>query len=93
MSGVTLDGFVESDLDRFPSAMDALKARYDAVLVDTAAGVSSETVVPMSGADASVLVSTPRVASIRDADKTMTVADRATAPVGGVVLTKSGTGR
>ena len=92
-SGVTLDGFVDSDLDRFPAAMDALKARYDAVLVDTAAGVSSETVVPMSGADASVLVSTPRVASIRDADKTITVADRADAPVGGVVLTKSGTGR
>ncbi|MFC7097567.1 P-loop NTPase [Halobaculum marinum] len=92
-SGVDLDGFVKSDLDRFPAAMDALKARYDAVLVDTAAGVSRETVVPMTGADASVLVSTPRVASIRDADKTMTVAERADAPVGGVVLTKSGTGR
>ncbi|WP_277554255.1 P-loop NTPase [Halobaculum limi] len=92
-SGVDLDGFVKSDLDRFPAAMESLKASYDAVLVDTGAGVSRETVVPMRGADASVLVSTPRVASIRDADKTMTVAERADAPVGGVVLTKSGTGR
>lgn len=92
-SGTELDGFVNADLDRFPGALDALKARYDTVVVDTAAGVSRETVVPMGVADASVLVTTPRVASVRDADKTMTVAERADAPVGGVVLTKSGTGR
>ncbi|QLG60547.1 P-loop NTPase [Halorarum salinum] len=92
-SGTELDGFVSADLDRFPGALDALKARYDAVVVDTGAGVSRETVVPTKLADASVLVSTPRVASVRDADKTMTVAERAGAPVGGVVLTKSGTGR
>ncbi|WP_435146465.1 P-loop NTPase [Halobaculum sp. P14] len=92
-SGVDLDGFVNADLDRFPPALDTLRARYDAVIIDTGAGVSRETVVPTASADGAVLVSTPRVASIRDADKTMTVAERADAPVGGVVLTKSGTGR
>lgn len=92
-SGTDLDGFVAADLDRLPGALDALRARYDTVVVDTGAGVSRETVVPMQRADGSLLVTTPRVASVRDADKTMTVAERADAPVGGVVLTKSGTGR
>lgn len=92
-SGTSLEGFMDANVSRFPDVIDALRARYDAVVIDTGAGVSQETVVPTGTADATILVSTPRVASVRDADKTMSVADRAGAPVGGIVLTKSGTGR
>lgn len=92
-SGTSLEGFTDADVSLFPEVVDALQGRYDAVVIDTGAGVSRETVVPTGAADATILVSTPRVASVRDADKTMSVARRAGAPVGGVVLTKSGTGR
>jgi septum site-determining protein MinD len=92
-SGTSLEGFMEANVGRFPDVVEALRARYDAVVIDTGAGVSQETVIPTGAADATILVSTPRVASVRDADKTMSVADRAGAPVGGIVLTKSGTGR
>jgi septum site-determining protein MinD len=92
-SGTSLEGFMDADVQRFPRVIEQLRGRYDAVVIDTGAGVSQETVVPTGAADATILVSTPRVASVRDADKTMSVAQRAGAPVGGVVLTKSGTGR
>lgn len=92
-AGTTLEGFMDAEVSRFPDVIEALRARYDAVVIDTGAGVSRETVVPTGAADATILVSTPRVASVRDADKTTSVAERAGAPVGGIVLTKSGTGR
>jgi septum site-determining protein MinD len=92
-SGTSLEGFMEANVAGFPDVIEALRAQYDAVVIDTGAGISRETVVPTGTADATILVSTPRVASVRDADKTMSVADRAGAPVGGIVLTKSGTGR
>lgn len=92
-SGTSLDGFVDSDLDRFSAVIDELRPRYDAVVIDTGAGVSRETIVPTEAAEATILVSTPRVAAVRDADKTRSVAQRAGAPVGGLVLNRSGTGR
>ncbi|MFB6193784.1 MAG: P-loop NTPase, partial [Halobaculum sp.] len=92
-SGTSLAGFADSDVDRFPAVIDELRPRYDTVVIDTGAGVSKETVVPTGVAEATILVSTPRVAAVRDADKTRSVADRAGAPVGGLVLNRSGTGR
>ena len=92
-SGTSLDGFAASDMRRFPDVIQQLRPRYDAVVIDTGAGVSSETIDAISTAESTILVSTPRVAAVRDADKTRSLAARSGAPVGGLVLTKSGTGR
>ena len=92
-SGTSLDGFADSEMARFPAVIDQLRPRYDAVVIDTGAGVSGETMDALATAESTILVSTPRVASVRDADKTRSLAQRAGAPVGGLVLTQSGTGR
>ncbi|MEF8781398.1 MAG: P-loop NTPase, partial [Haloferacaceae archaeon] len=44
-------------------------------------------------ADRTVVVSTPRVASVRDANKTAELAERLGGEVAGVLFSKSGTGR
>lgn len=91
-SGTDLDGYSDIDFDRLPAVLNSLKDEFDLVIVDTGAGLSRATVEPLRLADATVLVSTPRVAAIRDVNKTKTLAQRVGTPVCGLVLTKSGTG-
>jgi septum site-determining protein MinD len=91
-SGTSLDGYAETDLDRLPGLTSALRQAYDIVLFDTPAGVSEETVEPIRLADEMVLVSTPRVSSVRNADNTLELAERMDVETRGLVVTKSGTG-
>lgn len=91
-SGVDLDGFMAADPKRLAAAVGRLRDDYDVVIIDTGAGVSGATVVPLRIADEVVLVSTPRVASVRDTKKTIDIAERVGGHVVGVVFTKSGSG-
>ncbi|MBV0901448.1 P-loop NTPase [Haloarcula salina] len=91
-SGTTLDGYAATDLDRLPDIVEDLRWHHDVVLLDTPAGLSEETIRPLQLADDVLLVSTPRVSSIRNVGNTQELADRVDAPVRGLVLTKSGTG-
>lgn len=91
-SGTTLDGYAATDLDRLPDIVEDLRWHHDVVLLDTPAGLSEETVRPLQLADDVLLVSTPRVSSIRNVGNTQELADRVDSPVRGLVLTKSGTG-
>ncbi|MEF8974025.1 MAG: cell division ATPase MinD, partial [Haloarcula sp.] len=91
-SGTTLEGYADTDLDRLPDIVETLRWHHDVVLLDTPAGLSEETVRPLQLADDVLLISTPRVASIRNVSNTKELAERVDAPVRGLVLTKSGTG-
>ncbi|WP_246989208.1 P-loop NTPase [Halorientalis marina] len=91
-SGVELDGFADVDVTRLEWVLDALESPYDVILLDTGAGVSEETVFPLSVADGVILVSTPRAAAVRDTKKTKRLATDAGTDVVGVVFTRSGTG-
>ncbi|WP_135303253.1 cell division ATPase MinD [Haloarcula amylovorans] len=91
-SGTDLDGYAETDLDRLSEVVETLRWHYDVVILDTPAGLSEETVRPMQLADETLLVSTPRVASIRNVRNTKELAERVDTDVRGLVLTKSGTG-
>lgn len=91
-SGPTLDGFTASDPSRIGDVVETLRDRYDVVLLDTAAGVSYESLLPYSLADGVVLVSTPRLAAMRDTEKSKSIADRLGTPIIGVVFTHTGTG-
>lgn len=73
--------------------MKALSSDYEYVLIDVGAGLSRETLLPMAIADETIIVSTPRVASVRDAKKTTGLVERVDGSVAGVVFVKSGTGR
>ncbi|MFC6862379.1 P-loop NTPase [Halomicroarcula sp. GCM10025817] len=91
-SGTDLQGYAETDLRRLPDVVETLRWHYDIVLLDTPAGLSEETVRPMQVADEVILVSTPRVASVRNVQNTKQLAERVDCDVRGLVLTKSGTG-
>lgn len=91
-SGTDLSGFANADVDELAHVVDDLRNDHDLILLDTGAGVSYESVLPLALADATILVSTPRVASVRDASKTAELVDRVGGDVLGVVLTMSGTG-
>ena len=92
-SGTTVEGFVEADVTELPTVLEALEDRYDVIIFDTGAGVSHESLLPLGLADRTVIVSTPRVASVRDANKTAELAERLGGEVVGVLFSKSGTGR
>jgi septum site-determining protein MinD len=92
-SGTSLDGYVDADLDRLPEVLQTYAEAFEVVVLDTGAGLNRAVVEPMRLADGTVIVSTPRVASVRDAEKTATLSERVDTPVYGLVLTQSGTGQ
>jgi len=91
-SGSTLDGYAETDPETLEPVVSALASSYELVVIDVGAGLSRETLLPLGVADETVLVSTPRVASVRDAEKTKGLVERVGGNVAGVVFAKSGTG-
>ena len=91
-SGTSLDALGSIDVSRLGDAVETLDARFDRVILDTGAGVNSATTTAITVADETILVSTPRVASIRDTEKTRTVVERNGGDVRGLVLTQAGTG-
>lgn len=91
-AGTDLEGFDAVNVAAIAPIVRGLKENYDFVLIDTAAGVSPETIYPLRLADQVIVVSTPRVASIRDTKKTMALADRVSGEVAGVIFNRSGTG-
>lgn len=91
-SGVTLDGFAETEPARLVDVLSTVAEAYDRVLVDTGAGLRYETLLPLAIADLVVLVTTPRVAAIRDTKKTLDLTTEIGGTVAGVLIIRSGTG-
>lgn len=92
-SGVDLEGFAEADPEGLEDVLATLRDDYDVVVVDTGAGLNREMLLPMGLADETIVTSTPRVASVRDVEKTIQLAERAGGSVRGILFTKSGTGK
>lgn len=92
MSGTDIDGYTDADLSNLPQIIDKLQWLYDVVILDTPAGVSTANIEPLKIADAALLVTTPRVASIRNAQSTLEIARRVRTEPAGLIVTKSGTG-
>jgi septum site-determining protein MinD len=91
-SGTSLDGFAAIEVDRIGRVLDTLRERYDVLILDTGAGLSHETLLPLALAAETVLVSSPRVASVRDVEKTKQLTERVGGTVAGAVFVRSGTG-
>jgi septum site-determining protein MinD len=87
-----LDHYVKADPRTLRTVVDALDD-YDVVLVDTGAGLSHDTVLPLGLADAVLLVSTPLPDAIGDTEKTRQLAAHVDTPVLGLVLTRVDTDR
>ena len=57
------------DTDAFRALIDTLRERFDYVLVDCPAGIEKGFVNAIAGADEAIVVCTPEVAAVRDADR------------------------
>lgn len=65
-----------------------LDAEYGTIVIDGPAGLGADAALPMSVADACVLVTTPGTAAIADAVRTRSLARELDAGIGAVVLNK-----
>ncbi|QCC46644.1 cell division ATPase MinD [Halobellus limi] len=84
-----LDAFSRADPERIEGVLDDLRADYEYVVLDTGAGLSNDTVVPLTHVDEALLVSTPARDALGDTDKTRQVADRLGVTVAGAAITRA----
>ncbi|RDI71578.1 cell division ATPase MinD [Halopelagius longus] len=83
-----LDAFARADPEGLRAVLSELAERHDYVLLDTGAGLSNDTVVPLTYVDEALLVSTTGRDALGDTEKTRQVAVRLDVPVAGAVLTR-----
>lgn len=85
----SLEAFAHGKPANLRPVIHSLSEAYDAVVVDTGAGISQETMIPASASDGIVLVTTPDEVSIVDARKMAQLAERVETEVVGAVITKA----
>lgn len=84
-----LEGFASADPNRLGEVVDSLAERFDRVVVDTSAGLSYESVLPLEVADEIVLVTLADPSSLDDTEKTLALSDRLGTAIRGVVVTRA----
>jgi len=87
----TLEAFADADPSKLKKVINTLKNAYDVVVIDTGAGLSHETTVPLGLADGILLITTPDDVAVGDAVKTAELADRVGGEVLGTVLNRTTT--
>lgn len=83
-----LDAFARADPEGLRDVLEELRAQHDYVLLDTGAGLSNDTVVPLTYVDEALLVSTTGRDALGDTEKTRQVAERLDIHVAGAVITR-----
>jgi len=82
----SLEAFAEADPAKLRKVIKTLRNAYDVVLVDTGAGLSHETTVPLGLADGILLVTTPDDVAVADTVKTAQLSGRVDGQIlGGLV--------
>jgi septum site-determining protein MinD len=84
-----LDAFSRTNPERLDGVLADLAADHDYVVLDTGAGLSTDTVTPLTFVDEVLLVSTPTRNALGDTDKTRRVAERVGATVAGAALLRA----
>jgi len=85
----SLDAYAEADPDKLWKVANTLSRTHDVVIIDTAAGLSKQTTVPLELADGVVLVTTPDHVSIADTGKTGSLAELVDSPILGGLLVRA----
>ncbi|WP_435155877.1 cell division ATPase MinD [Haladaptatus sp. DFWS20] len=86
-SSTDIHAFAQSQTANLQQVVAQLRDEYEYVLLDTGAGISYDTILPLSLADGVLLVTTPDVAAVRDTAKTAELTNRVEGTVRGAVLT------
>lgn len=90
--GTTIEDFGKADPAKLRDVIATLRDQFEVVLVDTGAGLSHDTSVPLGLADGVILVTTAQAASLANTRKTRDLANRLGGHVEGVVVTRVGGG-
>jgi septum site-determining protein MinD len=85
-----LEAFADADPAKLRKVVKALSTAYEIVLIDTGAGLSHETTVPLGLSDGILLVTTADDVAVGDTIKTAQLAERIEGDVLGAVLTRAG---
>lgn len=85
----SLEAFAEADPAKLKKVIKTLRNAYDVVLIDTGAGLSHETTVPLGLADGILLITTPDDVAVGDAVKTAELAERVGGDVLGAVINRT----
>ena len=84
-----IDAFSRADPERLEAVLAELAAEYEYVILDTGAGLSNDTVAPLTYVDEILLVSTPTRDALGDTDKTRRVAERLGVTIAGAALLRA----
>lgn len=84
----SLEAFAEADPAKLRNVITTLKNAFDVVIIDTGAGLSHETTVPLGLADGILLVTTPDDVAVNDTTKTAELAGRVDGNVLGVLVAR-----
>lgn len=85
-----IEAFGTADPAALPGVVEALRERYEVVILDGAAGLSHDMTVPLGLADAVLLVTTTATAGIENAAKTQALVDRLGGTIEGAIVTRLG---
>lgn len=90
--GTELEDFGKADPANLRDVIGTLCEHFDVVLIDTGAGLSHDTAVPLGVADQVLLVTTAQTASLANTRKTRELAERLGGDVEGIIITRVGGG-
>ncbi len=85
-SGLSLENYRRVDTERLESVIRAIRARFDFILLDAAAGIEKNVLAALSASDEVLLVTMPETPSIADALKTKSMAERLGSKPIGVII-------
>ncbi len=88
LSGISIRGFKQADPEKLREAVGKLVDVYEVILLDSPAGISKESVIPLAISDEVILITNPELPSITDALKTKLMAEIVGRTVKGVVINK-----
>ncbi|WOF17164.1 AAA family ATPase [Methanoplanus sp. FWC-SCC4] len=87
-SGLSLEGFKNSDPERLRDVMSELIGECDILIIDAPAGINHDGIVPLAIADEVILVVNPDLSSIVDALKTKMLTEFIGGKVRGAIINR-----
>lgn len=87
-SGLSLKGFQDADIENLKDVMSGIVEDADYVLIDSPAGITKDSVIPLLVSNRVLLVVNPDLASLSDALKIKALSEMLDRPIEGAVLNR-----
>lgn len=74
--------------DQMKEIIDSLKRRYDFVIIDSPAGIEQGFKYSIAGADEAIIVTTPEISAVRDADRVIGLLEASELPSPKIIINR-----